>query len=160
MAAAATVPQVIIWRGFGFLAVIFGALGLLLGMTLSNAVSESSVNGPLLGLGLLIGAAATFAAGWWFNVINPAKKAQTWVEQRRAELSFSVSNGQFQPAPGIVPSSQEEAQAQADQLLAQESAAVAKRLRNVHTLFWIPMQWWGVLFALIALLLAILLLSS
>ena len=114
----------------------------------------------MIGVGLILGGAATFAAGWFLNVVNPAKKAQTWTEQRRAELSHAVANGQFQAAPGIAPSSQAEAQVQADVLLDQESTAVTRRLRNVHTLFWIPMQWWGVVFALIGLVVAVGLLAG
>lgn len=150
----------IIWRGFGFLAVLIVALGALAGFGLSSLVAEEGdVNGPLFGLGLMLGAAATFALGWWLNVINPAKKTERWVEQRRAELHHAVASGQFQPSPGIVPSSHAEAQAQAEALLAHESATVAKRLRNIHTLFWIPMQWFGVVVAVVALVVTFLLIS-
>ncbi|WP_420114169.1 hypothetical protein [Pseudactinotalea sp.] len=146
----------IIWRGFGFLAVLIGAVGALIGFGLSSAVAaEGEINGLMLGLGLLLGAAGIFALGWWLNVINPAKKAETWTEQRRAELNFAIANGQFQAVPGVAPSSQEQAQAQADAMLAQESVTVGKRLRNIHTLFWIPMQWIGVVLAIIAVLVAI-----
>lgn len=150
----------IIWRGFGFLAVLIVAVGALIGFGMSSLVApEGEVNGPLFGLGLLIGAAGTFAAGWWLNVINPEKKTQKWVEQRRAELQFAVANGQFQASPGIAPSSQAEAQGQAEAMLAHESAVVGKRLRNVHTLFWIPMQWIGVVVALVAVVVTFLLMS-
>ncbi|GAB2606176.1 transcriptional accessory protein [Pseudactinotalea suaedae] len=151
----------IIWRGFGFVAVILGALGFLAGTGLSSLVStDGELNGAMIGLGVLLGGVATFALGWYLNVINPAKKSQTWVEQRRAELSHAVASGRFQPAPGVVPSSLAEAQVQADMMLDQESTAVTRRLRNIHTLFWIPMQWWGVVYALIGVVVAILLLAG
>lgn len=151
----------IIWRGFGFLAVILGALGFLAGTGLSSLVSsDGEMSGPMIGLGLILGGAATFALGWYLNVINPAKKSETWIGQRRAELSHAVASGQFQSSPGVVPSSQAEAQVQADLMLDQESTAVTRRLRNIHTLFWIPMQWWGVVFAVIGILVAIVLLSG
>ena len=114
----------------------------------------------LVGLGVVVGGAASFALGWWLNVINPQKKTQTWIEQRRAELNYAVANGQFQAAPGIAPSSQAEAQAQADTMVAQEAPAVTKRLKNIHTLFWIPMQWVGVVIAVIGVVVAILGLGS
>lgn len=151
----------IIWRGFGFLAVILGALGFLAGTGLSSLVSsDGELNGAMVGLGLLLAGAATFALGWYLNVINPAKKAQTWVEQRRAELNHAVASGRFQASPGVVPASLAEAQLQADMMLDQESTAVTRRLSNIHTLFWIPMQWWGLVLALVGVVVAVLLLAG
>lgn len=149
----------IVWRGFGFLAFLLGALGLLAGIGISNSVSEG-FSGPWVGLGLILGGAASFALGWWLNVINPAKKATTWTEQRRAELQHAVATGQFQASPGVAPSSQAEAQVQADLMLDQESTTVTRRLRNIHTLFWIPMQWFGVLLVVLGVVLAIVLSTS
>lgn len=151
----------IVWRGFGFLAFLLGALGALAGIGLSTALSpDGEVGGPLIGIGILLGGVASFALGWWLNVLNPQKKAQTWVEQRRAELNHAVATGQFQATPGVVPSSQAEAQAQADALLAHETPVVTKRLSNIHTLFWIPMQWAGVVIAILGVFLAIVLSTS
>ena len=147
-------PLMIIWRGFGFLAVILGALGALLGTGLGSLAGDSG-NVTLIGVGLALGGVATFALGWWLNVMNPAKKTQTWIAQRNAELQQAVDAGRFQPSPGIVPSSLQEAQAQKEALLAQESAHVTKRLRNIHTLFWIPMQWIGVVILVIGIGVAI-----
>ncbi len=144
----------IVWRGFGFLAVILGALGALLGTGLASLAGDEG-NVTLIGVGLAIGGVATAALGWYLNVINPQKKAQTWIAQRQAELQQAVAAGRFQPAPGIVPSSHAEAQAQADQMLAQESAQVTKKLRNIHTLFWIPMQFIGVVIVVIGIVVAI-----
>lgn len=136
-------PLVIIWRGLGFLAIILAALGALLGTGLGSLAGDSG-NQALIGVGLAIGGVATFALGWWLNVMNPAKKTQTWIAQRDAELQHAVDSGRFQASPGVVPASLEQAQAQKTALLEHESAHVTKRLRNIHTLFWVPMQWVGV----------------
>lgn len=149
----------IIWRGLGFLAVLVGLLGVLIGVGLSSLAGEET-SGPLMGLGMLLGGAGVFALGWYLNVVNPAKKAQTWTEQRRAELQHAVATGQFQPAPGIAPASRQEAEVQAQLMLDAESTHVTKRLRNIHTLFWIPMQWWGVVWAVVGVVVAITLLSA
>jgi hypothetical protein len=135
----------VIWRGLGFLAFILAAGGALLGVLLGSAITGGDDPSAVYpGLGLIIGGAASFALGWWLNVIKPAQKAAQWTTQRQAELQTAVASGQFQPSPGIVPASAQDAQAQADAMLTQESAHVTKRLRNIHTLFWIPMQWAGV----------------
>lgn len=145
----------IVWRGFGFAAFLLGALGVALGVWLSGLLSGSDTNGPLIGLGLTIGGVATFALGWYLNVLNPAAKTEKWTAQRQAELQQAVASGRFQATPGVVPASAEEARVQADLLLDNERSQVAKRFRNIHTLFWIPMQWWGVVFVVIAIVVAI-----
>jgi len=143
-----TFRHMIIWRGLGFLAVILALAGALLGTWLGSLAGPSSTV-TLIGVGLSIGGIATFALGWWLNVMDPAKKTQTWTVQRGAELQQAVAAGRFQASPGVVPSSHAEADAQAQALLAHESAHVTKRLRNIHTLFWIPMQWIGVVIVVI-----------
>ena len=68
-----------------------------------------------------------------------------WQEQRRAELRARVDAGQFQMAPGLqAPSSREEGYAQVEQLITNESPDVLRQLKNIHTLFFIPMQWFAV----------------
>ena len=45
-------------------------------------------------------------------------------------------------APGLqAPSSREEGYAQVEQLITNESPDVLRQLKNIHTLFYIPMQW-------------------
>lgn len=146
-------PLVIIWRGFGFLAVILALLGALLGTGLGSLAGDSG-NVTLIGVGIAIGGVATFALGWWLNVMNPAKKTQQWIAQRDAELQQAVDQGRFQASPGVVPASLEQAQAQKTALLQTESAHVTKRLRNIHTLFWIPMQWIGVVIVILGVVVA------
>ena len=42
------------------------------------------------------------------------------------------------------PSSREEGYAQVEQLIAAESPEILSQLKNIHTLFYIPMQWFAV----------------
>lgn len=137
----------IVWRGFGFAAVLLGGLGALLGVGLSALVGDGEPNSVLVGIGLLLGAAATFALGWWLNVIRPQQQAQRWATERGVELRQAVDSGRFQAVPGVVPSSYAEAQALSQQMLERETAEVGRRLSGVHTLFWIPMQWIAVVIA-------------
>lgn len=155
-AGPATVRAVIIWRGFGFLAFLIVALAAVGAVGIGTAVSGADSPPPYFpGLGLILGGAGTFALGWWLNVVRPQQKAAQWTQERGAQLQQLVASGRFQAVPGMAPASHAEAEAQAHQMLAQESAVVAKRLRNVHTLFWIPMQWIGVVAAVIGVVVAI-----
>ena len=96
------------------------------------------------GGGLILGGAAAGALGWYMNIARPAKKADEWIAQRSAQLGHLVQTGQFQLAPGLpLPTSLAQAQQQADQLLATESERIRKGTRNVHTIWFIPMQWVG-----------------
>lgn len=105
----------------------------------------TSAGGPNMvwaGVGIALGGAATLAFGWWINVTRPAQQTVAWAGQREQELDHLVRSGQFQLAPGMPqPSSMAEARAQADQLLAAERAHVTKRLSNIHTLYFMPLQW-------------------
>ena len=48
-------------------------------------------------------------------------------------------------APGVqAPASREEGYAQVEQLIAAESPEILSQLKNIHTLFYIPMQWFAV----------------
>ena len=48
-------------------------------------------------------------------------------------------------APGVqAPASREEGYAQVEQLIAAESPEILSRLKNIHTLFYIPMQWFAI----------------
>lgn len=132
----------IVWRGFGVAAFILGLLGVLAGVGLANATNDGDLTGPLLLPGLVVAGAATFALGWWLNVKIPQNKTEAWAAQRRSELVGQVAPS----AQGLDP------QVQTDVAVDTEAAQVNKQLRNNHTFFWIPMQWWGVVWAVLGLL--------
>ena len=137
----------IIFRGWGLLgagipvltAFAIGAL------PMSLYGDKSAIANIFVALGALVGGALGFLCGRWFNVIRPRTKLTQWQEQRRAELRARVDAGQFQMAPGLqAPSSREEGYAQVEQLIAAESPEILSQLKNIHTLFYIPMQWFAV----------------
>ena len=134
----------IIYRGWGLLgagipvltAFAIGAL------PMSLYGNKSAIANIFVALGALVGGALGFLCGRWLNVIRPRAKVAQWQEQRRAELRARVDAGQFQMAPGVqAPASREEGYAQVEQLIAAESPEILSQLKNIHTLFYIPMQW-------------------
>ena len=106
---------------------------------------KSAIANIFIALGALVGGALGFLCGRWLNVIRPRTKVVEWQEQRRAELRARVDAGQFQMAPGVqAPASREEGYAQVEQLIAAESPEILSQLKNIHTLFYIPMQWFAI----------------
>ncbi len=137
----------IIFRGWGLLGAAFPALtAFALGaLPASMYGSKSAITNIVAALGALVGGALGFLCGRWLNVIRPRAKVAEWQEQRRAELRARVDAGQFQMAPGLqAPSSREEGYAQVEQLITNESPDVLCQLKNIHTLFFIPMQWFAI----------------
>ena len=137
----------IIFRGWGLLGAAFPALtAFALGaLPASMYGSKSAITNIVAALGALVGGALGFLCGRWLNVIRPRAKVAEWQEQRRAELRARVDAGQFQMAPGLqAPSSREEGYAQVEQLITNESPDVLRHLKNIHTLFFIPMQWFAI----------------
>ena len=137
----------IIFRGWGLLGAAFPALTAFALGTLPASMygSKSAITNIVAALGALVGGALGFLCGRWLNVIRPRTKLTQWQEQRRAELRARVDAGQFQMAPGLqAPSSREEGYAQVEQLITNESPDVLRQLKNIHTLFFIPMQWFAI----------------
>ena len=128
-------------------AALFVGLGSLIGL------GDSSGAQVMAGLGMVIGSIGTWFLGRWFNEQRAVTQVDKLLAARRQELDHLVQTRQFQYAPGYpAPNSYEEARAQADQLLAGEAAAIHKRARNRHTLFWVPMQYMAFLTGAIGLL--------
>ncbi|OCG73100.1 hypothetical protein [Microbacterium sediminis] len=146
----------IIWRGWGVLAFVYGAIAMMLFAGLASTMVAESALPFTIAAGLAIAAVATWFTGQALNVTQPQKKIDEWHAARRQQLDALVSSGQFQLAPGQAPpSSLEEARAQSEQLL-QHELQQAQRARNGHTLFWIPMQYWAFIFAGIAVVVLVL----
>ena len=137
----------IIFRGWGLLGAGIPALtAFAIGaLPMSMYGDKSAIANIFIVLGALVGGALGFLCGRWLNVIRPRAKVAEWQEQRRAELRARVDAGQFQMAPGVqAPASREEGYAQVEQLIAAESPEVLSQLKNIHTLFYIPMQWFAI----------------
>lgn len=110
-----------------------------------------------IGLGIAAGGVGAHFLGQHLNVAAVDQKVEGHLAQRQAELDHLVQSGQFQLAPGHpMPASVEEGRAQADQLLAGERQYLAKRLRNQHTLFFVPLQYAAFGIVAIGLMIAVL----
>jgi len=106
-------------------------------------------NLPWIGaLGIVLGGVADWFLGVYFNQTRPAKDLATRMEARSAELHALADAGQFYRGPGYpMPTSLADAHQQADALAAEEYHALKGKVANRHTLFWIPMQYVGLLVA-------------
>ncbi len=95
---------------------------------------------------VLLAGVANFFLGRWLNIIRPAQNAEGFRNQLRADLWERVANDAFQMAPGAPePSSEAEAAQQIEQVVAGESRNAERAGRNIHTFFFIPLQWLGAL---------------
>lgn len=131
----------IVWSGWGGVGILIPLLGALLGLGLFSAVAPDQT--PVgVGLGLILGAVGTWFFGQWVNITRPKQQAEEFMTQRRAELQHLVDSGQFHIGPGYPPpSSHQEAQQQAAMLYDREVQELVPRLRNRHTVFWMPAQY-------------------
>lgn len=136
----------IIWRGWGILAILFIPLGAFgLGWLISFVGGAGGeMTSWSIGVGLMLAAAGLFALGWWLNTIRAEQQAAQWADTRADQLQAAVEGGYFQPTPGVSPTSLDQARQQAGVMLESERAEVTRRLRNRHSMFWVPMQWWAV----------------
>mgnify|MGYP006947195974 FL=1 len=142
------IAAMIIWRGWGILGLfvtlagVFGTLAVVHAL-LGTSESASALGG---GIGFLLAGVANFFLGRWLNIIRPAQNAEGFRNQLRADLWERVANDSFQMAPGApAPSSEEEAAQQIEQVVTSESRDAERAGRNIHTFFFIPLQWVGAL---------------
>lgn len=135
----------IIWRGWGILAVGFflaaGLLGVALPFSLWGAAAKWA----------LIPAALAAAAGCWFtgvylNQTKPKAYVTEEMPRMRAEVMAAVESGTFRLANQPPPSSLEEARGQAGAYL-EFLAGSGKAATNQNTLFFVPLQYWAFVIA-------------
>ena len=137
----------IIWRGWGVLAFLVTGLCV---VGLGELGESMDPDGPLarafLALGFLAAGAANWFLGRYLNMIRPQQQGERYQNLLRAQLWQRVNNGVFQMAPGApAPTSQAEATQQIEQLVAQGTEGQVRAHSNVHTLFFIPIQWLGLI---------------
>ena len=138
----------IIWRGWGILAFIYTLVGLALGAALGSAVSTGSDSTLMfMGLGGLIGAAGGFAHGWYLNVVSPRKKAEAWEVAERPRLQEAAQSGRL-----VYRNTQPSTAAEADQMIEAIIADGRGQFKRMgyHSIFWVPMQWISIVFAVIS----------
>lgn len=140
----------VIWRGWGVLAFIYVAFAMIFCLGAASTVVPGSALPFTAATGLLLAAVATWFTGMALNVKGPQKKIDAWYPAREQQVHELVDSGRFSLGPGQPPpTSLEEARAQGEQLL-QLELQQAQRSRNIHTLFFVPMQYWAVIMACIA----------
>lgn len=140
----------IIWRGWGILAFLAIGLGVGIAALLGSIFGIRSSDGQytaLIGIGLVVGGVASYIFGQWMNVQRPEQRKVTAMAEQRARIDQLLAEERFHAGPEFPwPSSKEEARAQADFVLAQFDKQLSNA-RNQHTLFFIPMQYIGILMA-------------
>ncbi|WP_460944565.1 hypothetical protein [Okibacterium endophyticum] len=142
----------VIWRGWGILAFLYAFIAMILFAGLGSTLLADSVLPFSITIGLLAAAAGTWFTGIAMNRTTPQRKIDAWAQGRRAQLDELLATGRFSLGPGYPqPTSTEEARQMADAVFARELEQT-KQAYNVHTLFWIPMQYIAFVWAAIALI--------
>lgn len=141
----------VIWKGWGVLAFVYAAFAMILFAGVASTLVAESILPLTIALGLTLAALATWFTGIALNQNAPKKKIDAWSDERVRQLDELVEAGRFSLGPGQPqPTSMAEAQQMADDLFAYEHEQT-KQLYNAHTLFWIPMQYFAVVWGVIAL---------
>ncbi|WP_159619210.1 hypothetical protein [Ruania rhizosphaerae] len=139
----------VIWRGWGILGLLFVLLvGVGLGGLFRLLIGEEYEPLPI-GLGLAVAGVILFFVGRWFQAWDARRRADKYIASRRPEVEQTVASGRFQPVPGYQPASREEAEQLAAEMLDKEHAQIVRRFRGHHTLFFIPMQYFGLVVAVL-----------
>jgi len=136
----------IIFSGWGILALLPPGIGYGLGMLIGVAVGgESSTKALVIaGIGLMIGSVGDWYLGIWLNKTRAAKQIDTALAARQQQLQQLVASGQYYRGPGFpMPTSMQDAQNQAQAQFAAESSAAHASIGNRNTLFFIPIQYWA-----------------
>lgn len=97
---------------------------------------------PLISVGLVIAGVGTFLSGRRLNVTGPTQKIEAALSARRQEIAQAISLGRFAP-DGIMPTSRQEAEQIAAEVLELEQLQLRNSMYNRHTLYFIPMQYFG-----------------
>ncbi|WP_345081928.1 hypothetical protein [Brachybacterium paraconglomeratum] len=134
----------IIWRGWGVLAVVYIALcaAFLGGLIGASVLQSSAAAGPLAGLGIMIGGALAAVHGWYLNVHGPRKRADQWEEAERPRLEDAADRGLL-VVGNTQPSSPEEAAQMIESVITDGRRAIGRH--GPHSVFWIPMEIIGIL---------------
>lgn len=137
--------MIFFWRGWGGLAVGIPVLATGALLALGGGLDLlDRFGGMLVAVGGMLGGLGAFLLGMRLNRFAPAERLERAMAERRAAVHEAVDAGAFSLGPTAPPPrSYQEAQWQADRLLADEEAQAAKGLLDRHTLYGIPMQWAG-----------------
>ncbi|MBN8883199.1 MAG: hypothetical protein J0H73_12910, partial [Salana multivorans] len=90
----------IIWRGWGVLAFVYAAVGMILFAGVASTLVPESVLPFTIGIGLLLAAVATWFTGIALNRTSPRRKIDAWAQERKRQLDDLVVTGRFSLGPG------------------------------------------------------------
>jgi len=136
----------IVFAGWGILALVPPAIGWFLGFLVGGAVGgeSSTVAMAITGLGLMLGSAGDWYLGLYFNKTMARRNIDKALAARQTQLQQLVASGQYYRGPGYpMPTSLQDAQNQAQAQFQAESAAAYAHIGNRNTLFFIPIQYWA-----------------
>lgn len=132
----------IIWRGWGILAILIG--GICAGVGTMMSIGNPSLTPIFVGLMLIGGGVGTWFLGDWLNQKRPVAEFDGWFAHRREEVAALVRGGAYSNVPDPQrPGQLADPWAVGEYVLKQESAKVRAALTNRHSLFFIPMQYLG-----------------
>lgn len=132
----------IIWRGWGILAILIGGAAAGLGAAMS--VGNRALTPILVGLMLIAGGVGTWFLGNYLNQKKPIAEFDSWYARRRDEVAAQVRGGAYHNvADPQRPGQAAHPWAVGEYVLQQESAKVRAALTNRHSLFFIPLQYLG-----------------
>lgn len=147
----------IVWRGWGIVSIFT----LLAGYSIAAGILWLFTDRPspawLLGLGGVVGGALTWLLGYFLNVVRVRSQVDAYAKNLRGTLHSRAEQGVFQVGPGVpVPSNAAEAATQIEYVVSQHTDDLAQRLKNQHTLFFIPVQYLGIMAGVISVVAAVL----
>lgn len=140
--AALIVDGMIIWRGWGILAILIGGAAAGLGTAMS--VGNREVTPIFVGLMLVAGGVGTWFLGNHLNLRRPMAEFHGWYGRRRDEVAAQVRGGAYNNVQDPQrPGELADPWAVGEYVLQQESAKVRGALTNRHSLFFVPLQYLG-----------------
>ncbi|MDO4792220.1 MAG: hypothetical protein Q3999_07035 [Buchananella hordeovulneris] len=146
----------IIWRGWGiasFVSVVAG-YGITLGIL--RLFTDQPSLPVFLGLGGVLGGGLTWLLGHFLNVLRVRSQVAAYASNLREALHARAEQGVFQAGPGVpVPTNAAEAAAQIEYVVSQHTDALSHRLTNQHTLFFVPVQYVGILVGVVSVVAAV-----
>ncbi|MBP8920779.1 MAG: hypothetical protein R2719_13520 [Micropruina sp.] len=144
----------IIWRGWGVLALLIALASVGLGAAIS--VMNPAMDLVFIGLMLIGGGVGTWFLGDHLNQKRPVAEFNDWYARRRNEVAAQVRGGAYAHVPDPQrPGQLADPWAVGEYVLRQESTQVRSSLTNRHTLFFVPMQYLGFVMGGIGLMIAV-----
>ena len=139
----------IIWRGWGILALLIFGASIGLGVLIAP---HAALRGIFAGLTVIGGGVGTWFLGDYLNSKRPVAEFDQWYARRSHEVDALIRGGAYSNVPDPQhPDRLADPNAVGSYVLQQEAARVRAGLTNRHSLFFVPLQYWAYLFGAIGL---------